>query len=65
MLSVDTFHAEVACQAVHAGADIVNDVSGGALDPSMRQQVGHVHQAQDCKESRLLRGKEQHADAGG
>jgi 2-amino-4-hydroxy-6-hydroxymethyldihydropteridine diphosphokinase/dihydropteroate synthase len=38
-LSVDTFHADVAAAAVQAGATLVNDVSGGALDPRMRRQV--------------------------
>ena len=34
-LSVDTFYAEVAEAAVEAGATMVNDVSGGGLDPGM------------------------------
>ena len=38
-LSVDTFQAEVAQQAVSAGAHMVNDVSGGLLDPNMHRQV--------------------------
>ena len=38
-LSVDTFYAEVAREAVAAGAHIVNDVSGGSLDPAMHQEV--------------------------
>lgn len=39
LLSIDTYRAEVAAQAVYAGADIVNDVSGGTLDPGMLAQV--------------------------
>lgn len=39
-LSVDTFHADVAVAAVEAGATMVNDVSGGTLDPRMHRQVG-------------------------
>ncbi len=35
LLSVDTFRASVARQAVAAGAVLVNDVSGGLLDPDM------------------------------
>jgi dihydropteroate synthase len=35
VISVDTFHAEVARAAVEAGAAIVNDVSAGAMDPEM------------------------------
>ena len=46
-ISVDTFHAEVAAQAVQAGASLVNDVSGGAMDPHMYQQVG-------CRQGQLL-----------
>src|SRR5690606_32815112 len=33
IVSVDTFRAEVAREAVNAGAHIVNDISGGTLDP--------------------------------
>ena len=39
-LSVDTFHADVAAAAVAAGATMVNDVSGGGMDPGMHRQVG-------------------------
>ena len=35
MVSVDTMRAEVAAQALDAGATIVNDVSGGLADPDM------------------------------
>lgn len=35
LLSIDTFHSTVALQAVQAGASLVNDVSGGNLDPEM------------------------------
>ena len=38
-ISVDTFDAEVACQAVAAGAHMVNDVSGGLMDSNMHAQV--------------------------
>lgn len=34
-LSIDTFRAEVARKALDAGADIINDISGGTLDPDM------------------------------
>ena len=34
-ISVDTFHAEVARRALDAGADMVNDISAGALDPDL------------------------------
>ncbi len=35
LISVDTFRAEVARAAVEAGACMVNDISGGALDEAM------------------------------
>ncbi|GAB4092047.1 dihydropteroate synthase [Flaviaesturariibacter terrae] len=35
LLSIDTFYASVARAAVEAGAVLVNDVSGGAIDPEM------------------------------
>lgn len=38
-LSIDTFHADVAAAAVEAGATMVNDVSGGTLDPRMHAQA--------------------------
>ena len=38
-LSIDTFYADVAAAAVDAGATMVNDVSGGTMDPGMFQQV--------------------------
>lgn len=39
LISVDTFHSSVARWAVDAGAHIVNDVSGGTLDPDMHREV--------------------------
>ncbi|EIE24668.1 putative dihydropterin pyrophosphokinase/dihydropteroate synthase [Coccomyxa subellipsoidea C-169] len=41
-LSIDTFYAEVAREAVAAGAHIVNDVSGGSLDPAMHKEVARL-----------------------
>lgn len=34
-ISVDTFRAEVALQSIEAGADLINDVTGGVGDPRM------------------------------
>lgn len=39
-ISIDTWHARVAREAVAAGACIVNDISGGRLDPGMLSTVG-------------------------
>lgn len=35
LISVDTYRASVAEKAVHAGADIINDVSAGTMDKDM------------------------------
>lgn len=43
ILSVDTFRAEVARKCVlNFGADIVNDIAGGTLDPEMRDTVAEL-----------------------
>ena len=41
-ISVDTFWAKVAKEAIEAGADIVNDVSAGSLDPDMLNTVAKL-----------------------
>jgi dihydropteroate synthase len=41
-VSVDTMRAEVATQAVAAGAILVNDVSGGMADPAMLETVADL-----------------------
>lgn len=41
-ISIDTRHAEVAKAAVKAGADIVNDVSGGIFDERMLSTVSDL-----------------------
>ncbi|HEX8507226.1 MAG TPA: dihydropteroate synthase [Hymenobacter sp.] len=41
-LSADTFRAGVAAEAVAAGADLVNDVGGGTLDPAMFATVARL-----------------------
>ena len=43
IISVDTFRAEVARRAVEAGADIINDISGGEMDPEMFSAVADMH----------------------
>ncbi|WP_182558908.1 dihydropteroate synthase [Microlunatus kandeliicorticis] len=42
VVSVDTMRAEVARQAVEAGARLVNDVSGGQADPAMMPLVAEL-----------------------
>lgn len=41
-ISIDTFYAEVAKQAVYAGASIINDISGGLLDDKMLATAGQL-----------------------
>lgn len=41
-ISVDTYRADVAEAAIKAGADIVNDVSAGNLDPNMLATVAKL-----------------------
>jgi dihydropteroate synthase len=42
LVSIDTFRAQVVKAAVESGADIVNDISGGSLDPGMFSTVGKL-----------------------
>jgi len=42
IISVDTYYARVAKEAVEAGASIVNDISAGTLDPNMTQTVASL-----------------------
>lgn len=42
LLSVDTYHSSTAKSAVKAGADIINDVSGGVFDPEMIPTVAKL-----------------------
>jgi 2-amino-4-hydroxy-6-hydroxymethyldihydropteridine diphosphokinase / dihydropteroate synthase len=41
-ISIDTFHARVARDAIAAGADIINDVSGGLLDTDMLPTIAEL-----------------------
>ena len=41
-ISVDTYRASVAAEAVKAGADIINDVSAGQLDPEMLPTIARL-----------------------
>src|ERR1700754_2396231 len=42
IVSIDTFHAATAKRAVEAGADIVNDVSGGLWDEAMLPSLAEL-----------------------
>lgn len=41
-ISIDTYRSNVAAQAVAAGAQLVNDISAGNLDPDMLKIVGEL-----------------------
>ena len=41
-ISIDTFYSEVAEEACASGANIVNDISGGSLDPNMFSSVAQL-----------------------
>ncbi|KAM0404782.1 hypothetical protein ACHAPZ_004015 [Fusarium culmorum] len=41
-ISIDTYRASVAEQAIASGADIINDVSAGMLDPDMLSTVARL-----------------------
>ena len=48
ILSVDTYQHEVAKAAVHAGASIVNDISGGNMDADMLTAVASLQVPYIC-----------------
>lgn len=43
LLSIDTYHHQVAAAAVEAGASMVNDISSGTLDPEMIPAVAGLN----------------------
>ncbi len=48
IISVDTFYSRVAYETVQAGASMVNDVSGGLLDPEMLATVAGLNVPYIC-----------------
>lgn len=42
LISVDTFRAAIAQQAVDCGATIINDISGGTMDTKMFSTIAHL-----------------------
>ncbi len=48
LISVDTYYSQVANNAVAAGADIINDISGGQLDNNMITTVGKLNVPYIC-----------------
>ena len=43
IISVDTFRSKVACEAVQAGASIINDISSGTFDTEMLKVVSSLN----------------------
>lgn len=48
IISIDTYYASVAKQAVEAGANMVNDISGGQADEAMLAAVASLHVPYVC-----------------
>jgi len=48
ILSIDTYHSEVAQKCVAAGAAIINDVSGGEMDKNMIETAGKLNVPYIC-----------------
>ncbi len=42
IISIDTFRSEVAKKAINSGASLINDISGGTLDPKMFETVAQL-----------------------
>lgn len=42
LISIDTFYSSVAEKAVQQGADLINDVSAGSIDPNMFATAGRL-----------------------
>lgn len=43
LISVDTFRAEIAEASVKSGANIINDISGGTMDPGMFETIARLN----------------------
>jgi dihydropteroate synthase len=43
IISADTFRAEIAEAAIKNGANIINDISGGTLDPKMFETIARIN----------------------
>jgi dihydropteroate synthase len=48
IISIDTYYARVAAEAVAAGASIVNDISAGTIDPLMLTTTGRLQVPYVC-----------------
>lgn len=64
VISVDTFRARVAEEAIALGADIINDVSGGLIEPEIMVVAGRLHAPYILTHTRVLQTAENHTSAG-
>lgn len=48
LISIDTYHSEVAKETIQAGASIINDISGGEMDNSMIATVASLKAPYIC-----------------
>lgn len=64
VISVDTFRARVAEEAIACGADIINDVSGGLIEPEIMAVAGRLHAPYILTHTRVLQTSENHTSAG-
>lgn len=64
VISVDTFRARVAEEAIALGADIINDVSGGLIEPEIMAVAGRLHAPYILTHTRVLQTAENHTSAG-
>ena len=60
VLSIDTYHALVAREAVACGAHMVNDISGGLMDPQMLDTVAGLKVPYICMHMQGEPGTMQH-----
>ena len=60
IISVDTYRAKVAAEAIRAGATMVNDISGGQLDPEMKRVIADTQVAYVLMHMRGTPGNMQH-----
>lgn len=48
LISIDTYHSEVADTLIKAGAQMINDISGGTMDDRMIETVGRLQVPYVC-----------------
>lgn len=64
VISVDTFRSRVAEEALACGADIINDISGGFVDPEILAVAGRYRAPYILTHTRAPQASENHVSAG-